>query len=207
MKAQTNPFRSSRIAELRYYANTTSLQVMANRVIDSAGSYTIVGPPGSGKSTLLEDFEPILRNQAPDFSISWIHLNNESPKEQVTTAIQTIRNLSEEQILLLDGGEVVGKSQWRQIHRTLKKKSFRLITTLHKPNRSTTLKNTNTCWDTALQCIADILKTKPDAPLVAAAHAAFKENDGNLREVFRACYWNYALRSEPIIPTANESKL
>lgn len=185
MKASENPFRSEAVAKLRYRMPPQQLAALANQVVTQTRQCSIVGPHGTGKSTLLEDLQPHLTQHG--LQIRHHYLNVQTSRQQRHATLKQIKqaNYTPNQCTLLDGGEVLGPFQWRQLLQHIRQHNNHLITTLHRPRKLPILHKTQTDWATAQELIQQL--THHD--LEHIAHTAFKQNQGNIREVFRACYW------------------
>lgn len=185
MKANVNPFRSSRIEQIRYALPANSLDAL----VDEAFKYTcscLLGPRGTGKTTLLEDLEPSI--QARGYTTQWIQLNLESTKDDRRDAIEQLNTFGERDVCLFDGAEVLNFWRWLKVRRMARKQGFLLIATLHKPRSVTVLLNTKADWTLAEKFVCQLAGNHRNDALLKKAKGSFDLNHGNMREVFRTCY-------------------
>jgi len=150
----------------------------------------LLGPEGSGKTTLLEDLEPYL--QAIGFEIHWISLQEDAGRKERRGAIDRMRHYRETDACLLDGGEVLSRWQWRSVLRLSGRQGFRLIATLHHERGLPVLRRHETSWELARELVAGLAGEHYSEDLESAARRAFEQGGGDLREVFRACYFHCA---------------
>jgi predicted AAA+ superfamily ATPase len=183
MKANENPFRSTVIAELRYRIDRKSLLTIAQKALDADKHCCILGPEGTGKTTLLEDLEQELIHMGHE--TEWIRLNNDSTKAERNEALDRMIVAADSlKVILLDGGEVLTAFHWWKIRR-LRRCGMKVIATLHRSRGLMILHRTKPDWSVAMS----LLRTLSNKELEDVAAEAFKESRGNMREVFRACYW------------------
>lgn len=156
-------------------------------------SCCLVGPEGSGKTTLLEDLVPLL--QTPSVRIRSLNLQEETTRLEKKRALDSLEQLDQRDICLLDGGEVFSWMAWRRIRRMGRRRRFRLIATLHTSRGLPVLYRTKACWETTSQLVRSLAGPSLSPQLEPVARQAFTESSGNVREVFRACY--LALMAHP----------
>jgi len=184
MKAGKNPFRSAAIARLRYKMPKEKLEALAKDISSNGPRHScIVGKEGTGKTTLLEDLEPHLQKQG--LRTTWLKLTLESTHHQRKEALATVSALAESDCLLFDGGEVLNAFDWWHLKRSLRKSAGYLIATLHQQ------RNLPICHKTEpdLALAQSLVQELCEHDLEAIAKRAFEKSNGNMREVFRACYW------------------
>lgn len=183
MKASENPFRSAEIAKLRYRITEPALQSMAAELIESERPCAIIGPQGTGKTTLLEDLAAQIKISG--HPLAWHRLTHTSTKLERKAVLDRLFQSSANLIHMLDGGEVLSPFQWWQI-RQRGRSGLRLITTLHRNRGLRILHETTPDWELTHEFVKDLYQ---DDHLSQVAQSAFQSNQGNVREVFRACYW------------------
>lgn len=183
MKASENPFRSVEVAKLRYRIGAPELQSMAMRAIDADTACAILGPEGTGKTTLLEDLGEQLNRIGK--SIVWHRLTNQSSNSERRAVVKRLIEARSDSIQLLDGGEVLGTRAWWLIRKATRR-NLRLIATLHRNRGLSILHGTEPNWDVARDLVHKLHQTDD---ILATARGAFEASGGNVREVFRACYW------------------
>lgn len=189
MKANENPFRSSNVERIRYGLARKALDKLTISAIDLRWC-SLLGPHGTGKTTLLEDLEPLLEERGK--TIHRVCLNRDSTRQERDAALEGLRELHTGSICLFDGAEAL--SRWRQ-HRlrcNAQKQGFGLIATLHRKSRLPVLYRTETDWKVAEKLVRRLSQDHCSQELITVAQLAFKQNGGNVREVFRACYWQLA---------------
>lgn len=192
MKASENPFRSAAIAELRYRIAPEDLLALAQNAVDTDKHCCILGPEGTGKTTLLEDLDQQLIEMGHE--TEWIRLNNDSSRAKRNEAMARLAGAAKSgKIVLLDGGEVLKLLQWWKIRR-LGRSGLKVVATLHRNRGLFVLHRTTPDWSVA----KSMVRTLSNRELEDVAAEAFKESRGNVREVFRACYWACA-RDQRII--------
>ena len=185
MKASANPFRSSRVEQLRYALGTNELEALVDRALHESCS-CLLGSKGTGKTTLLEDLEPLIQQRG--IKTHWIRLTLESTKTDRAKAIAEIRSLNPRDVCLFDGAEVLNRWQWWRVCRTARSNGLTLIATLHHKRGVPILRRTQTDWALMEQFVRQLSGEHYSDPLRAHAQQAFQASHGNMREVFRACY-------------------
>ncbi|MGJ8651798.1 MAG: hypothetical protein ACSHX8_00860 [Opitutaceae bacterium] len=185
MKANVNPFRSSRVEQIRYALPAESLDALVEKALQQKCS-CLLGPRGTGKTTLLEDLES--RIQDRDYTTHWIRLNLESTQQERRDAIEQLSSFGKQDVCLFDGAEVLIFWKWRKIRRLAKQQGFHLIATLHKPRSVTVLVNTKPNWKLANTFVRQLAGDHCNLELIEQAKQSFDLGCGNMREVFRTCY-------------------
>lgn len=189
MKANENPFRSSNVERIRYSLEGPELQQLAASALQLRWS-CILGPHGTGKTTLLEDLEPLLT--ARDRPTHWLRLNRDSSPDDRNAAIHGLRSLSSGTVCLFDGAEVLNCWQQFQLRRITRRKHLALIATLHRKRRLAILHHTSPDWPLTETLVRQLSHDHCSPELIEQAKLAFQQSGGNVREVFRACYWQLA---------------
>lgn len=184
MKAEQNPFRSSELAKLRYRMDRELSDTLLSRIRSDCWHSTLVGPHGTGKTTLLEDLAHQLGEVG--YALHWARLHLQSTAPERKECLSHLEQLNAESICLFDGAEVLNTWQWYQVLRRARKNGFGLIATLHRRRRLPILFQTKPDFAMMRQLVHQL---SGDERLESLAHKAFKQNNGNMREVFRACYW------------------
>lgn len=194
MKASANPFRSSRVEQIRYALTNEALEALVNHALNEPCS-CLLGVKGTGKTTLLEDLEP--RLQRRDYTTHWVRLHLDSTPQERSDALSGLESLHEGDVCLFDGAEVLNWWQWRRVCKRARSNGFTLIATLHHKRGVPVVHSTQPDWSLAEQFVRQLAGSHYSESLHARAQHAFKENHGNIREVFRACYLALATENAP----------
>jgi hypothetical protein len=177
MKARQNPFRTERVLAVRYRPQAESWDGLLARLEALRWRGAIVGPHGSGKTTLLEDLAPRLR--ARGFRVRALRLDDRSP----ALPADTLHGLGSREIVLLDGGEVLGAWAWRRFARKTRAAGG-VVATLHRAGRLPTWVE---CTPTPALLEA-IIREVGGAEFAGRAPSLFAEHRGNMRNALRALY-------------------
>lgn len=190
MKAEKNPFRSSAVAKLRYRISDPERHALTARLRLGDWRGCIIGPEGSGKTTLLEDLEESVR--ADGIAMKRVGLRRESSPEERQAAFRHITGMRRGECCFLDGGEVLGWFGWRRLIRRVRANGCGLVATVHRPCPLPVIYRTETEVERALSLAKELAGACWNGEMETAARAAFEKSRGNVREVFRACYWHCA---------------
>ena len=194
MKAKENPFRSSAVAELRYRISAAELARLVDTLRAQQWRACLTGPEGSGKSALLEALEAPISEAGR--KVHWIRLNANSSPDERREARKRLARLRADEVCLIDGGEVFGRLSWLRIIRSLKCTNAGIVATVHRPCGLPALLETEASLDLALSLSRDLAGPHWNEQLEAATTDSFRASGGNIREVFRAGYWQCARSSE-----------
>lgn len=192
MKAHENPFCASAIARLRYRQTDEGRIALAEKAISLRPLCAVVGPEGTGKTTLLEDLEAPLRGMRQE--IVWLRLTRASTVADRTAARAMLAELQAQQCCLLDGGEIFSCWEWWQLKGQIRRGSGLVIASLHKARSIPILHRTKADWAVVQDLVHELSGGEPGEDLERIAHQSFLAHAGNVREVFRACYWACARR-------------
>ena len=143
----------------------------------------IVGPEGSGKTTLLEDLAPMLRGRG--FGAPYARFDG-----GLSASGDPCGELTERDVLLLDGADALPRRIWRRIRRRCAGAAG-LVVTSHVPGLLPTLHECSTQPD-LLEQIAAELAGRDDDAFRSTARGLFAKHDGNLRTALRELYDIYA---------------
>ena len=146
----------------------------------------MLGPKGSGKTTLLEDLEAPLRQRG--LQVHWAQLQLESSQQVRRHTIAQLQQLGAQHVCLFDGAEVLNFWQWRRVCHIARSNRMTLIATLHRKRGVPILLRTQADWALAQQLVRRLSGTHCSEQLLQHAQNAFQSSQGNMREVFRACY-------------------
>ena len=107
-------------------------------------------------------------------------------------AVNRLGELQASDICLFDGAEVLSRWQQFRLRRMARKQGFALIATLHRTNPLPVLHQTLADWQLAESLVRRLSDQHCSTQLIQQAQLAFQQSGGNVREVFRACYWHLA---------------
>jgi energy-coupling factor transporter ATP-binding protein EcfA2 len=136
MRARDNPFAVERIQAIRYRPLHTTFDRILARLHELNYRAAIIGPEGSGKTTLLEDLQQILRQKG--FQTNLTFVNDTSPFDRPACR-RLLSGLTRDTILLLDGADLVRRSDWSLLKRHTIAHACGLAVTSHRPGLLPTL--------------------------------------------------------------------
>lgn len=194
MRANENPFRSSAIAEIRFRISAKQQRLLLNHLRIENWHGCILGPHGTGKSVLLEDLGRALEEERVEVVRAF--LNSSSTEIERKDAVDRAGSLRAGQVCLIDGGEALGRFHWLRLIRRARRNGSGLVATVHRPCGLPVLHTTAPNLSLALDLAARLAGDGWNDALAAVAEGAFHQNGGNMREVFRACYWHCAGRGK-----------
>src|SRR5215210_193427 len=133
VRARDNPFASDRVERLRYrLPEGLSWDQLLERLAALRWRAALVGPHGRGKTTLLEELAP--RLTARGFRVRTVTLR----QEERGVDWKRLRDLGADDILFLDGAELLGRFAWLRV-RFFCRRAAGLIVTSHRPGLLPTL--------------------------------------------------------------------
>jgi len=189
IKANENPFRSSELERIRYSLSDEELRALAKRAVKLC-QCSLLGSHGTGKTTLLEDLEPHIHKEG--YSTDWTRLNRDSTMQERRQAMIKASEIQAGGFYLLDGAEVLSRWQQFRLPTLARMKRIGLIVTLHRQTRLPILYHSQADWHVAGKLVRQLAKQNCSEELLGHAKIAFEKSNGNMREVFRACYWKLA---------------
>lgn len=181
--ARDNPFRMARLEQLAFdfrlsHGDGWTSLLRRLELVGYRGA--IVGPHGSGKTQLLSQLVPRLEERG--FRVHSLFLNQQARK--YPGAFFASRQLSRNDLIVLDGCEQLGFWKWRTFLRQAESAGGILVS-VHRPGRLPTV------WQcsTDVTLLQDLLRqldvhTVPQDLL----HSAFLLHQGNLRDILRHFY-------------------
>ena len=174
MRARDNPFASHRVEKLRYrLPEGLTWDALLGRLSSLRYRAAIVGPHGRGKTTLLEELAVRLKTQG--FRVRTVTLRQEERR------VGRRRGLGADEILLLDGAELLGRLAWLRV-RFACRHAGGLIVTSHRPGLLPTLLE----CETTPELLADLVKELTGKDLETSE--IFARHGGNLRQAFWEMY-------------------
>jgi hypothetical protein len=188
MNAADNPFRVSRIHALPFlWPEGESWQSLEARWQEHGRQGAITAPHGHGKSALLAAWMERLREQG--WTCRRLTLTTEDPhppKEFPET------NWQPRDIAVLDGAEQLAWWGWRQWMSATKGAAGRIITN-HRPGRLPTILQPQ-CRPQDLERMLQQL-LGDGVPLPASPADLLQRHQGNIRDIFRELYEQFAARA------------
>lgn len=186
MKADENPFRSSAVADLRYEIDSGARDALVARLERNHWRACILGPEGTGKTTLMEDLEAPVAARGK--RVVWVRLSLDSRPPEVSRALAVIRELGPDDVVFLDGGEVLGWLRWWQVQRLVRVAGAGLLATVHLRRFLPVIHETRRDPNRVLDLARRLAGPHWSVDLAFVAEAACRDSRANAREVFRACY-------------------
>lgn len=187
MLARDNPFRVERVMSARYRFLDTNWAACLEHLADLSYRAAITGPHGSGKTTLLEDIGSHLRESGTP--VKSLFLNEDRPVDRVQVA-RLLGSLCADDVVLVDGADLLGRFAWLHFKRACGK-ARGLIIAAHREGMLPTLIRCRTTPELLSGIVADLLGRR-DEQVEACLPGLFREHRGNLRDVIRALYDEYA---------------
>ncbi len=188
MKARDNPFSVERIHTIRYRPLHTTFPEILTRLRELNYRAAIIGPEGSGKTTLLEDLGHALESQG--WRARLIFVNDESP----LTAAQCrhfLGELTREEMVLLDGADLVRRHCWSLLKRTTITHAAGLVVTSHRPGLLPTLIDCRTT-PALLRDLVEELQPRGRPVPPDFLDGLYERHAGDLRACLRELYDLYA---------------
>ena len=191
MRARDNPFRTDSVLGVRYRLRDRTWEELFGQLRRLGYRAAIVGPHGSGKTTLLESLEPHLASLG--FSVIRLRLDDQTRRFERGSLRRLFRNLSERDLLLLDGAEQMGGLAWLRF-KAQAKRAGGLIITSHRRGRLPTLIECGTSPELLREIIRELIGGEAEARC-GMAERLYAKHEGNLRDALREMYDMYSERS------------
>lgn len=174
MRARDNPFASHRVEKLRYrLPEGLTWDRLLDRLAALRYRAALVGPHGRGKTTLLEELASRLK--ALGFRVRTVTLRQEERR------VGRLGGLGADEILLLDGAELLGRLAWLRV-RFACRRAGGLIVTSHRAGLLPTLLECRT----TPELLADLARELTGEELEVGE--LFARHGGNVRMAFREMY-------------------
>ncbi len=188
MKARDNPFAMERIAAIRYRPLGTTFDQLLTRLHELNYRAAITGPEGSGKTTLLEDLGQIFR--AKGTRTTFVFVIDTSSFDSPACR-RLLADLTRDQIVLLDGADLIRRSDWSLLKRHTITHAYGLLITSHRRGLLPTLIECATSPALLREIVA---KLQPRGrPLTTEfLNNLYERHHGNLRACLRELYDLYA---------------
>lgn len=191
MRARDNPFAMDRVHTIRYQPQNDTLADLVTRLKERNYRAAIVGPEGAGKTTLLEDLERALAEQG--IKTRMVFVNDISPLTG-SACRRLLTELTRDEILLLDGADLVPRSCWSVLKRHTITHAFGLVVTSHRAGLLPTLIECTTS-PSLLRDIAHRLQPTGQIIPPDSLDSLFQRHQGNIRACLRDLYDLYALEA------------
>ena len=188
MKARDNPFAAERIGAIRYRPVNTTFDRILVRLSELNYRAAITGPEGSGKTTLLEDLHQALAQKG--FRTRLIFLNDTSLLDSPACR-RLLSELARDQIVLLDGADLIRRSDWSLLKRHTITHAGGLIITSHQRGLLPTLLECTTNPALLKEIVAGLLPQGRPLP-AEFLDRLYEHHQGNLRACLRELYDFYA---------------
>ena len=188
MKARDNPFAVERIGTIRYRLLHTTFDRLLARLHELNYRAAITGPEGSGKTTLLEDLQQVLIRKG--FKTRLVFVNDASLFDSPACR-QFLSELTRDQIVLLDGADLVRRSDWSLLKRHTITHAYGLVITSHKRGLLPTLIECSTNPALLKEIVAELLPQDHTIP-AEFLDSLYERHKGNLRTCLRELYDLYA---------------
>jgi hypothetical protein len=187
LKAKENPFRTEQIHRIAYRFLDESWNDLLARLDELDHFGAIVGADGSGKSTLLEELGVRLGEQG--FTLKRLFLNDMTPTIPRSSLENLMANLTEKDIILFDGADLMGRLAWSRFERRASKAAG-LIVTVHRSGLLPTLIECRTTPGILEEIVSELLDS-PDHGLDLVG--LFDRHEGDIRAALRELYDTFAL--------------
>ena len=184
MKARDNPFAVERIGTIRYRPLNTTFDRLLARLHELNYRAAITGPEGSGKTTLLEDLQQVLEQKG--FRTRLVFVNNASLFDSPACR-QLLSELTRDQIVLLDGADLIRRSDWSLLKRHTITHAYGLIITSHRRGLLPTLIECATNPALLREIVAG-LQPQSRTLTTGFLDSLYEHHQGNLRACLRELY-------------------
>jgi energy-coupling factor transporter ATP-binding protein EcfA2 len=188
VRPRDNPFNADRIDAIRYRPLQGTLDDILARLEELAYRAAIVGPDGSGKTTLLHDLQEALESRGQQTKLIFV---NDATLFPAAVCRRLLSELTREEVVFLDGADLIARSSWHLFRRHTISHSSGLIITSHRPGLLPTLIECATTLTLLREIAAELA---PHSPLVTPTllDDLYRRHAGNLRACLQALYDLYA---------------
>ncbi len=189
MKARRNPFRSDRVEAFRYRLPEDDWEALQRRFEALGRRAAVVGPHGTGKTVFAEDFQ--VRLEARGSPTALLRFHDRFTPEDRERLEDCCTTLAPSAVLILDGGELLPPRAWRKLLARLPSATG-ILATLHRARRLPLLHQTRPQLEIARELVRSLLGRPLDPRESAALEERFQRSGGNIREVVRSFYLEFA---------------
>ena len=188
MKARDNPFSADRIDIIHYKPVDICFDELLMRLEEMKYRAAIIGPEGSGKTTLLEDLRTAIENSGLPTKNIFVNSTNLLTFPRMR---ELIANLTDKEIILLDGADQLNRLRWLLLKQDTLKKSAGLIITTHQRQLLPVLIKCSTTQLLFREIVAELVpKNVRINPYFL--NEIYNHNSGNIRNCLRQLYDIYA---------------
>jgi hypothetical protein len=184
MRARDNPFAVERIQAIRYRPLHTTFNQLLARLHELNYRAAITGPEGSGKTTFLKDLGQVLEQKG--FKTRLVFVNDTSRFEGPGCR-RLLSELTRDQMVLLDGADLIRRSDWSLLKRHTITHAYGLIITSHRRGLLPTLLECSTTPALLREIVAD-LQPQSHAITMEFLDSLYERHKGNLRTCLRELY-------------------
>lgn len=188
MRARDNPFAVERIQTIRYRPLHTTFDRILARLHELNYRAAIIGSEGSGKTTLLEDLQPILRQKGLRANLIFV---NDTSQFDSPACRRLLSELTRDTLLLLDGADLIRRSDWSLLKRHTITHTYGLVITSHRRGLLPTLIECSTTPALLRDIVSDLLPQGRPRP-AESLDRLYTRHQGNLRACLRELYDLYA---------------
>jgi len=184
MKAKDNPFAVERIEAIRYRLFNTTFDRLLARLHELNYRAAITGPEGSGKTTLLEDLQEALEHKGIRTHLVFV---NDASHFDSPACRRLLAELTRDRILLLDGADLIRRSDWSLLKRHTITHTYGLVITSHRRGLLPTLIECSTSPALLKDIVAELLPQGRTIP-TEFLDRLYERHHGNLRTCLRELY-------------------
>ncbi len=188
MKAKDNPFAVERIQTIRYHPLGTTFDRILARLHELNYRAAIIGPEGSGKTTLLEDLQEMLQRKGFRVNLTFV---NDTSRFDSPACRRLLSELTRDTILLLDGADLIRRSDWSLLKRHTITHAYGLVITAHRRGLLPTLIECSTTPALLKDLVSDLLPRGRTLP-AEFLDSLYQRHQGDLRACLRELYDFYA---------------
>ncbi len=188
MRARDNPFAAERLQTIRYRPLHTTLDRILARLHELNYRAAIIGPEGSGKTTLLEDLQQLLERKDLRTRLVFV---NDTARLDSPGCRRLLSELTRDAILLLDGADLIRRSDWSLLKRHTITHAYGLVITSHRRGLLPTLLECTTSAALLKEIVAELLPQGRTIP-AGFLDSLYLRHQGNLRACLRELYDLYA---------------
>jgi GTPase SAR1 family protein len=188
MKAKENPFAVERVGVIRYRLVNTTFDRLLARLHELNYRAAIVGPEGSGKTTLLEDLQRTLQDKGIRTNLVFV---KDTVQFDSPACRRLLADLTRDQLVLLDGADLIRRSDWSLLKRHTITHTYGLVITSRQRGLLPTLIECSTSPALLKEIVADLL---PQGHSISAEllDSLYERHQGNLRACLRELYDRYS---------------